>query len=674
MVKVIVAAAALAATALAGSSTEFPPEVLAWLDPSVDPCVDFFQYACGTWYKAAEIPPTQANTDTSFTVLGNKNDLVIQDVLNDNKPTLGEFYNSCLDTDTLDNLGIAPVQDELASIYADDITSEDLVRLTADFSKRGVPPFTRTIVQPDAKNATVNVLYAAQGTLTLSRAYYVDPTKYAAIQGDYKAYITSILILAGKSDDDAAAAVDVITSFERRMAGVQLSMVELMEVEASNYNPLTLADAYAKYPWTLGYLLEAYGLNVGNTREYDPFNRVVLNDLAYFDRAEALLQALTTQDLATILEYKVLHAAAPQLTTEFGLAYWKLFNQRLGGEKEPKSREAFCRDAAQDVLGEMVGEYFMQAAFDTSAADAADKMVNQLESAFRAGLDTADWLDAETRANAKTKVGKFTHLIGGPKNPQMYPNVELDASEYLQNTRKISSANIDALLATIGTTVQKDKFGMTPPTVNAYYSPRENQIVFPAGILQPPFFGGEYDPAQNFGAIGMVIGHEITHGFDNSGRHFDGDGNQKEWWTPAVGAAFDKKAKCIVDQYSGFEVFSEFTPNKKIGNVDGRLTLGETIADNGGLKTSFRAYTEYMKTAESPYTKETGEQLFYIAFAQGWCSKNSDKYLEGRLQNVHPPGKFRVYGAIQNNDEFARVFQCKANTTMNPAKKCHLWE
>ncbi|CAK5123334.1 unnamed protein product [Aphanomyces euteiches] len=674
MVKVfasVVAASSLAVQA--GTITTFPKEVADLIDTTADPCTDFFQYACGTWYKSAEIPPTQSNTDTSFTLLGGKNEQVIQSILAQNKPKLGEFYASCLDTATLTSLGVMPLSDDIKAIR-NATSSEDLVLLSAELSKRGVPAFTTTAIQPDGMDSTVKVLYASQGALTLVRAYYTDSTRWAAIQDDYKNYIKTILVLSGKSEADAAAAAEVVSAFERKMAGVQLTKIELMEVEATNYNPLSFYEANTKYPLTIGSLLKAYGLNVRDGCGLTPSNKVILNDLSYFDRAEGLLKSQAKETLATVLEYKLIHSNAQQLSPDFVTAYWTLFGKKINGETQQPTRQAFCRTAVDTYLGEMVGEYFLQAAFNSTAADASDKMVNQLEKSFRDGLNSADWLDESTRANALTKLSKFTHLIGGPKNPQLYPKVSLDAKSFTKNRQEINGADIQKLVSLIGTPNKKDTFGMTPQTVNAYYTSRDNQIVFPAGILQPPFFRGDYDPAQNFGAIGMVIGHEITHGFDNSGRRFDGDGNQNPWWSPEVSAAFDKKAACISTQYSGFQVFSEFTPGKKIGNVDGTLTLGETIADNGGLKTSFRAYTEYMKTATSPYTKETGEKLFYLAFAQGWCSKNSDKYLEGRLLNVHPPGRFRVYGAIQNNPQFARVFNCPANSTMNPANKCFLWE
>ncbi|RLO09493.1 hypothetical protein DYB28_012320, partial [Aphanomyces astaci] len=275
--------------------------------------------------------------------------------------------------------------------------------------------------------------------------------------------------------------------------------------------------------------------------------------------------------------------------------------------------------------------------------------------------------------NAQTKLSKFVHLLGGPEKPQLYPTLTFDSKSYLNNRWKLSQVNIDTNLKLKGQPVDKRKFDAPAHEVNAYYSPHENLIVFPAGILQKPFFDGQFDAAQNFGAIGMVIGHEITHGFDNRGRNYDGDGNLKQWWSNATNDAFKEKAQCISDQYSNFEVRSEVN-GTVLGNINGNISLGETIADNGGLKTSFRAYHEYLKEFPSKYTEEAGDKLFYLSYAQSWCSKNTDAYLVRSLSWKHPRGRYRVTGALQNNAEFSRVFQCPTNSTLNPSKKCLLWE
>ncbi|KAF0742255.1 hypothetical protein AaE_008625 [Aphanomyces astaci] len=294
-------------------------------------------------------------------------------------------------------------------------------------------------------------------------------------------------------------------------------------------------------------------------------------------------------------------------------------------------------------------------------------------SSFSTGIATADWLDNSTRANAQTKLSKYEHLLGGPEKPQLYPTLTLDSKTYLKNRWKVSQVNIDTNLKLNGQPVDKRKFDMPPQTVNARYKRIENQIVFPAGILRAPYFDLKYDAAQNFGGIGGVIGHEITHGFDHRFRNYDGDGNLNPWWSSATNITFNTKAQCLSDQYAKFVVNSDLT-GAELGNISGQLALGEAIADNGGLKTSFRAYHEYLKKFPSQYTEETGDKLFYLSFAQVRCSKNSDSYLRGSLGWKHPPDRFRVTGALQNNAEFARVFNCPIGSKLNPSKKCLLWE
>ncbi|RHY05172.1 hypothetical protein DYB36_001000, partial [Aphanomyces astaci] len=375
----------------------------------------------------------------------------------------------------------------------------------------------------------------------------------------------------------------------------------------------------------------------------------------------------------TIVEYKLIHASSTHLTPEFRTANWNLFGKKIGGQKTEPTRQKFCLGQTSATVGELLGKYFLEVVWSANTAKTADELVKALRSSFSTGIATADWLDNSTRTNAQTKLSKFVHLLGGSEKPQLYPTLTFDTKSYLNNRWKVSQVNLDTNLKLNGQPVDKRRFSMSPQTVNAYYSPSVNQIVFPAGILQNPFFDGQFDAAQNFGAIGMVIGHEITHGFDNRGRSYDGDGNLNPWWSNVTSVAFNNKAQCIVDQYAKFVVKSEVT-GAVLGNLNGRLTLGETIADNGGLKTSFRAYHEYLKKYPSQYTEETGDKLFYLSFAQGWCSKNSDARLTALLSDSHPPGRFRVTGALQNNAEFARVFKCPTNSYLNPSNKCLLWE
>ncbi|RHZ39930.1 hypothetical protein DYB26_015102, partial [Aphanomyces astaci] len=488
----------------------------------------------------------------------------------------------------------------------------------------------------------------------------------------YKVYIATVLQLARYTAEQAAAAVPVIIRFEQTLAGVALSSLEEKEVVLSPYTALTYSQLDQKYPLLVGSWLKAHGFDIynqwGGSNDWVGFYY-----LNYFDKTEELLNNTTLDNLRTIVEYKLIHASSRHLTPEFRTANWNLFGKKINGERVEPTREKYCVSETGKTMGDLLGQYFLDEVWSADTAKTADDLVKALKSSFSTGIATADWLDNSTRANAQTKLSKFEHLLGGPEKPQLYPTLTFDSKSYLNNRWKVSQVNIDTNLKLKGEPVDKCRFGVPAHEVNAYYNPHENLIVFPAVILQKPFFDGQFDAAQNFGAIGMFIGHEIAHGFDNIGRNYDGDGNLKQWWLNATNDAFKAKAQCISDQYSNFAFRSELT-GVVLGNVSGNISLGETIADNGGLKTSFRAYHEYLKEFPFQYTEEAGDKLFYLSYVQSWCSKNMDAYLVKTLSWEHPRGRYRVTGALQNNAEFSRVFQCPTNSSLNPSKKCLLWE
>ncbi|RHY99831.1 hypothetical protein DYB31_014622 [Aphanomyces astaci] len=671
MVKVLIALSALAAAATAGSVTELPEYVTKHIDYSANPCDDFYQYACGAWYNDAVIPPGKTKTDIVISKISNHNEAVVEKILSENKPKLGEFYNSCLDTATLSSLGVTPLADSFKAIRSAN-TSLDLLIVAGELAKNGIPAFLDIDVTGDDEDSTKNYFFGDQVYQPLSRSYYTIPSKWATIEADYKVYIASVLQLAGYTAEQVAAAVPVIIRFEKTFSGVTLRKLKEMEVAESSNTALTFYELDQKYPLMIGSWLKANGFNVHD--QFGGSNDLVrFFDLTYFDKAEAFLKNTTLDTLRTIVEYKLIHTSSTHLTPEFRTANWNLFGKKIRGEEVEPTREQFCVSQTVATVGEILGTYFLDAAWSADTANTADELVKALRSSFSTGITTADWLDNSTRTNAQAKLSKFVHVLGGPKKPQLYPTLTFDSKTYLNNRWKVSQVNFDTKLKLNGQPVDRQKFDMSPHWVNAYYSPPLNQMVLPAGIFQNPYFDSQFDAAQNFGAIGVVIGHEITHGFDNLGRYFDGVGAMNSWWSDATDTAFTKKAQCISDQYAKFVVESEVTGDV-LGNVSGSLTLRENIADNGGLKISFRAYHEYLNKFPSQYTEEAGDKLFYLSYAQSWCSKNSDARLTKHLSNSHPPNRFRVTGALQNNDEFARVFQCPTNSTLNPSKKCLLWE
>ncbi|ETV67904.1 hypothetical protein H257_16025 [Aphanomyces astaci] len=637
MVKVLISFSVLAGVVMAGSVTELPESVTKLIDYSINPCEDFYQYACGAWHKDA----------------------------------LGEFYNSCLDTATLSSLGVTPLEDSFKAIRSAN-TTLDLLVVAGELDKNGIPAFVDIESNADDNDLTKNALFGFRALLPLNREFYTNPSNWEIVEADYKVYIASVLQLAGYTAEKAAAAVPVIIRFEQTLAGIALGKIERPDGVVSPYTALTYYQLDQKYPLLVGSWLKAHGFNVrdqcGGSNDW-----VAFFDLTYFDKTEELLKNTSLDNLRTIVEYKLIHASSRFLTPEFRTANWNLFDKKIYGEKVQPSRENFCLTQTTATLRDLLGQYFLDAVWSADTAKTADDLVKAVKSSFSTGIATADWLDNSTRANAQTKLSKMLHLLGGPEKPQLYPTLTFDSKSYLNNRWKVSQVDIDTNLKLNGQPVDTRNFNEQPHLSAAFYSKHDNKILIPAGILQKPYFDSQFDAAQNFGAIGMVIGHEITHGFDNEGRNYDGDGNLKQWWSNATNNAFKTKAQCISDQYDNLVVNSEVT-GAVLGNISGKITLGETIADNGGLKTSFRAYHEYLKEFPSQYTAEAGDKLFYLSYAQAWCSKNTDALLLGSLSWKHPRGRYRVTGALQNNAEFARVFQCPTDSYLNPSKKCLLWE
>ncbi|ETV64392.1 hypothetical protein H257_18706 [Aphanomyces astaci] len=578
MVKVLISLSVLAAAATAGSVTKLPESVTKLIDYSINPCDDFYQYACGAWYKDVVIPPGRYLIDTAFYEIGIRNQAVLKKIYSDNKPKLGEFYNSCLDTATLSSLGVTPLEDSFKAIRSAN-TTLDLLIVAGELAKNGIPAFVDIKASADDNDVTKNALFGFRTPLSLDRRYYTTPS-WETVEAEYKVYIASVLQLAGYTAEQAAAAVPVIIRFEQTLAGVALNELEEIGAPVSPYTAFTYSQLDQKYPLLIGSWLKAHGFDI-----YDQWDEVLSAD----------------------------------------------------------------------------------------AAKTADELAKALESSFSTGIVTADWLDNSTRANAQTKMSKLVHALGGPEKPQLYPTLTLDSKTYLNNRWMVSQVNVDTNLKLNGQPVDRRKFRNPPHVVNAYYGPQTNQITLPASILQKPFFDGQFDAAQNFGGIGAVIGHEITHGFDNNGRQYDSDGNLKQWWSNATSTAFNTKSQCIIDQYANFVVKSEVN-GAVLGNISAEISLDENIADNGGLKTSFRAYHEYLKKFPSQYTEEAGDKLFYLSYAQSWCSKSTDASLKMTLRGKHPPNRFRVTGALQNDAEFARVFQCPTDSYLNPSNKCLLWE
>ncbi|KAF0703712.1 hypothetical protein AaE_015266 [Aphanomyces astaci] len=662
MVKIIVAVLSVGVASAFGTISEFPTEITSLMDQTVDPCTDFFSYSCGTWYNKTTLYSNV--TINVHTVLDAVADKVIEKLLNAKLPKLAEFYDACMDTHTLDTLGLAPIEAHLKAIRSANSTVEAIFRGATISKATGVPLFMKLSVLTTNRS----VFSAVDSGLPFDHVYFHEPSWGARVEKPYRKYLRTIFTLAGHAEVETA--IDVVIAFERINAGVELPKRRLQA--AVTPTQLSLSDANASYPLGLGLHLQGFGFDVHkgcNT------TTVLLENRNYFDFLEKMLSSLSVDDLKTIIEYKVLDFNAPYLSTPFVTARSDFYSLVSFVQKESPPRAKICRDQVKTSMGDLLGTYYLKEVWTDEIAARADSLVLKLKAAFKTGLDSAGWLDDTTRAHATTKLSKLTTLLGGPKNPKTYPTLTFDPKAYIANLDKVSAFDTAFTLAQIDTVNDKDIWGSPAHDANAYYEQVTNSIVFPAAFLQPPLFDSKADPSASYAGIGVAIGHEITHGFDNLGRHFDGDGKVNPLWSATVMKTFDEKAKCFVEQYGSMDIKSELT-GELFGKVDGNLTLIENIADNGGINTAYRAYRDYVHAVSeaTEYTKETGEKLFWIRYGQYWCEKNSDEYLQFHLTDPHPPRRHRLIRTVQNSVDFAKAFNCPVDSPMNPTKKCGLWE
>jgi putative endopeptidase len=663
----------------AGPVQQLPPIDEGALDRAVPPCEDFYRFACGGWIVKTEIPPDKPRWSRSFDTLQEQNLAVLRAILDaeaagkiDRRDRfadkVADYYASCMDEAGVETRGLDELRAEWSRI--DTVTDRaalvgDIARLTAT----GIgAPFEVTSDQ-DAKDATQVIGVVAQGGLSLpDRDYYLsDDPKQAAIRTRYGEHLRKMHELAGVAPAKAEARAKIIATFERSLAETHWTRTELRDprrtynrVDRAGLEKLAPAFPWARYFEAIGHP-EVTAVSVTTPRFVERVGRLFAE--APLDTWKAYLEWHLLREMAGT-------RALPKAFVDEAFAF---SSQSFTGAKELQPRWKKCVQSTDEALGEALGQTYVRLHFGEEAKARAYGVVREIEASMGRDLDAIAWMDDATRGKAKEKLARVANKIGYPERWRDYASMAIDRRSYFRNVLAAGRFEVSRQLAKVGKPVDRAEWLVSPPTVNAYYNPAMNEMVFPAGILQPPFFNRAAPEPVNYGAIGMVVGHELTHGFDDEGRQYDAFGNLADWWSPSVSREFEVRAQCLVDQFGGYEAL----PGVKL---DGQLTLGENIADLGGVKLSYAA----MQAARQKGTPGGGETLagfnpeqqFFVAYAQAWCEKVREPYARMlAATDPHSPPRYRVNAPLANLPEFAKAFSCAPGAAMvRPAeRRCDVW-
>jgi len=645
------------------------------MDTNVSPCTNFYQYACGNWRAKNPIPPDQSRW-SRFNELAERNLNVERTALekaaqpapsgSQVDQEIGDFYAACMDEKGIDQKGVSPIKNALDSIGG--LSSKD--QLAAELAKLkaiGVNGLFGFYASPDLKNASVYIAGVDQGGLSLpDRDYYLKTDQRSVeLRTAYVQHITKMFDLLANAlhtSSDSKAKAEATLKFETALADASMDRV-LRRNPNARYHPMTVKDLPALTP---GFQWTAFLVD-----EHTPaFTKINVGNPEYFQKLATILDQTNLGDLKSYLIWRLLLNSASALPQPFVEENFQFFGKTLNGQQELAPRWKRCVRSTDRALGEALGQKFVEVAFGGPAKAKAVQLVAEIEKSMKQDITAATWMSDATKQQAYAKLAAVTNKIGYPEKWRDYSSVVIKRDDYLGDEERAAGFEVRRNLEKIGKPVDKSEWGMTPPTVNAYYNPPENNINFPAGILQPPFYNPKADDAVNLGAIGVVVGHELTHGFDDQGRKFDGEGNLRDWWTPEDTAHFETRAQCVVDEYD------KFSPVDGV-YLKGKLTLGENAADNGGIHLAYMALMRNLADKIIPNTKLDGftpEQQFFLGYAQVWCENGTDANARVRAAtDPHSPGQFRANGVVQNMPEFQHAFACKQGDPMVSAQACRVW-
>jgi endothelin-converting enzyme/putative endopeptidase len=638
------------------------------MDQSVDPCVDFFQYSCGGWMKSNPIPADQSSWDT-YAKMQDENRGRLRGILEaasvaDPKrdaaaQKIGDYYASCTDEKTIEAQGVEPLRPELERI-AKIGSKAEIADVAAALVRSGV--LFRLDSTQDFRDASQVIAEVDQGGLGLpDRDYYVkEDAKSVDLRKAYVAHVQKMFELLGDRPDAAAAEAQTVMRIETALAKGSMTRVERREPKNLDHKMTSgeLEKISPDFQW------QVYFTKVG----LPALASLNVASPGFFKAMNEELDKESLADWKTYLRWHAVHADAAFLSSAFLNENFAFYGKTLRGQQELQPRWKRCTEYVDDDLGEALGQVYVEKYFSPEAKQEALKMVKEIDAAMQQDINSLPWMSAATKQQALVKLRGMANKIGYPEKWRDYSKLEIVRGDELGNVERARKFEFERQLAKIGKPLDRGEWDMTPPTVNAYYNPQMNDINFPAGVLQPPAFDPASDAAPNYGDTGGTIGHELTHGFDDEGRQFDAQGNLRDWWTAEDGKEFVKRASCISDRYSTYTIIDDI-------KINGKLTLGEDVADLGGLILAYMAWKDDTKGESlQPIEGLTPEQRFFVGYGQSWCGETRDETKRLRATvDPHSPEKYRTNGVVSNMPEFQEAFHCKAGSPMVNQNRCRVW-